>query len=210
MNRIKEFIIYPLIVGLIVAFFTYFLPMLTEKRKKIEFDIEQPISYLQPDKVGNLDIKINGFDTKQLNSYTVNLKNTGNLPVKNLEVLFAFSQLEKEFKILTEFHKTKPAFQFGKIQKLESDSISEKYNYDLFNPGDEAILTILTSKNGKLDVYAKQEELSFLKMNKTKWYDKWGHWIEIVPVLLAVIASLLTKILESSVVLKKLIRKLFE
>jgi hypothetical protein len=209
MSKIKEFILYPLIVGLIVAFFTYILPMLTEKRKKIEYDIEQPISYLQPDKIGSLDIKINGYDTKELNSYTVNLKNTGDIPVKDLEVLFGFSQLESGFKILTEFHKTKPAYQFGKIQKLECDSLSEKYNYGLFNPGDEATITILTSRNASLNVYAKQEELLFIKMNKNSWHDKWEPWIQIASILIAVSGSLLTKILESSNSLKTLIRKLF-
>jgi hypothetical protein len=199
MKTLGELLIYPLIVGLTVAFFTFVLPLLSQKRKKLQYEIEQPISYLRPDKIGNLEIKINGIDTKELSSYTVKLKNTGDISIKDLEVLYSFDQPEKDFKILSEYHKTKPAFEFGKIERTYADSISEKFLYGLFNTSDEATLTIFTTKNATLNVYAKQEDLSFSKAEATPEandFEKWPPYLQFGAIVLAVISSLLTKFLD--------------
>jgi len=70
MNRwLRDLLIIPLIVGLIVAVVTFVLPKIFEPRKELSYTIDAPIKHIDPDKkptIGSLKIEINGMSTSSL------------------------------------------------------------------------------------------------------------------------------------------------
>lgn len=193
MSRLSELLIYPLIVGLVVAFFSYGLPKLTEKKKKITFSVEQPISYISPDKTGDIEVKIGGVPIKYLHSYTVKIENVGNSAVSDLPISYIFKESSDNFKILDKFHRTVPEFEFGAITEIENDSVKARFNYELLNPEDIVNLTFLTTGKADLQVYAKKEEMSFEKAEEKGFFVKYGELSITMFGAIGALLSLLTK-----------------
>jgi hypothetical protein len=56
-------------------------------------------------------------------------------------------------------HKTNPSHEFGEI-KMDSDMSSPRFIYQLLNPADEDVLTVLASEKRELKVYTRGEGVS--------------------------------------------------
>jgi hypothetical protein len=147
------------LVALASAFFGLLLPKLSQEKKEICYSIDSSEKYVDCTVNRDMKVTINGIATSNLFACKVRLWSPGDLPIKNLAVLFKFYTNKKDFKIFNVAHNTKPQFEFGEIREEKSDHYSKRFVYELFNQGNEDIITFWTNDCPKLEVYAKSEEL---------------------------------------------------
>jgi hypothetical protein len=187
----RDLLFIPLIVGLIVALFTFGLPKLFEKEKQITYEIDGPTTYLDKQSIGNVSVVVNGVPTSNLFSYKVHLLNSGDQPLKNLPVLVLFETDLSEFKIFSVRHETKPSHEFGNIMQEDIDHKSKRFVFELLNPKDQDTISFLTNNSASLKLFAKLEGLRV----KGKKPQKGTTWFGITSTILAVVASLLSLLL---------------
>jgi hypothetical protein len=70
-NWIRDLLFLPLMVGLIVAFITFGLPVLFDKEKELSYSIETPTEYLDQEAVKNINVQVNGTTVTSLFAYKV-------------------------------------------------------------------------------------------------------------------------------------------
>jgi hypothetical protein len=170
----RRFINHPVtrtvIGGLIVAAVVYFVfPEIYEKDtelKEFSYSIDGPITYLEPDLTGSLEVMINNISTFYLLEYRVRIWNSRKVPLKNLPIRFVFDTSESDFKLFKVEHDHKPRYEFGEITEQDliedNDACSRRFIYTLLNPKDEDIVTLWTNYPVSLSVYAKSEGLDLL------------------------------------------------
>jgi len=188
----RDLLFIPLIVGLIVALFTFGLPKLFEKEKQITYEIDGPTTYLDKQSIGNVSVVVNGVPTSNLFSYKIHLWNSGDQPLKNLPVLVLFETELSEFKIFSVRHETKPSHEFGNIMQEDIDQKSKRFVIELLNPKDQDTISFLTNNSASLRLFAKLEGLR-VKREKPQ---KEGPEFPITLIILAVVASLLSLVLK--------------
>jgi hypothetical protein len=154
--------IIPLVIGLIIALFTFVVPKLFEKGKKLNYSVDGPSAYLDKNSIGNIKVVVNDVPTANLFGYKVRLWNSGGVPLKNLPILFNFSQNKPGLVFFSVSHDTKPSLEFGGIREEGSDDHSKRFVYELLNPGDEDVVTFLLNDNPKLQLYSKSEGLKLV------------------------------------------------
>jgi hypothetical protein len=197
---IRDILIVPLIVGLVVAIFAYGLPKLLEKGKNISYSIEGPVTYLDMGKVNinGVQIKVNDKQISRLLIYKVKIWNSGDLPLANLPIRLVFNTSDPNFEIFSINHETKPPYEFGNItdEKLESNSL--KVTYALLNENDEDIITILANDSPALELFSKIEGLSVKKIEQNKWFENTSV-LAIISAVIGAIASILSALLSTGI-----------
>ncbi len=151
--------IIPVVIGLIIALFTFVVPKVFEKGKKLSYSVDGPAAYLDKNSLGNVKVVVNDVSTANLFGYKVRLWNSGGVPLKNLPILFNFSQNRPDLVFFSVTHSTKPSLEFGAIREEGSDDHSKRFVYELLNPGDEDVVTFLLNDSPKLQIYSKSEGL---------------------------------------------------
>lgn len=182
----RDILLIPLIVGLVVAFFTYVLPKWLEKGMEISYSIDGPTSYVNQHALGNVTIQVNGVSTPRLFAYKVRLWNSGGHALKDLPVRFTFDPQNDTFQVFNVSHETNPRFEFGKIEEQGSDKHSKRFVYELLNPDDEDVVTLLTSDDSPLNLNSKAEGLRVTKVATRQP----TLWIGLIGSVLAAISSL--------------------
>jgi hypothetical protein len=162
----RDILIIPLIIGLLVALFTYVLPKLLDKGKELSYTIDGPTSYVNQQAVGNITITVNGVATSNLFAYRVRVWNTGGTALKDIGIRYGFSPKRQDFQILNASHETNPKFEFGKIEEAGSDSNSKRFVYELLNVGDEDTVTFLVNDDAPLSLYAKAEGMKLTQVTQ--------------------------------------------
>lgn len=157
---LKNPLIIPLAVALIVVIFQFGLPKLFEKDNELSYSLEEPKIHLDQNTIGDIKVKINDIETSLLVSQSARIWNSGGFPIKMLPIRYRFETSSSTFKILMVNHNTKPKYEFGKIASTEIDQYSRRFVYDLLNPGNEFTIIFLTNEVAPLSVYAKGEGLS--------------------------------------------------
>ena len=99
------------------------------------------------------------MDLDQLQIYKVTIRNSGNSPIKDLPIRLVFEEPSEKFSVFTILHKTNPAHEFGAI-KSDHNMSSPRFIYELLNPGNEDVITVLASEKRQLRVYAGGEGVS--------------------------------------------------
>lgn len=200
---LRNLLIIPLVVGFIIALFTFALPKIFEKEKEISYTIDDfPSTYLSPESVGNLEIKINDVVTNSLVAYKVEFWNSGDIPLKELPVRYVFGFSTINFKVLTVIHKTEPKYEFGEIREEGSEVNSKRFVYSLLNPGERVTVTFLCTGLGptKVSFYTKLEGLSVKQVTR-----KTPEYITFAAVLVSIVGAFSALLLNNlSVKLRKL------
>ena len=119
---------------------------------------EKPRDPRAPAAVGKLGVGVE-MNLNELQIYKVTVRNTGSSPLKELPVRLVFEDASNNFSVYAIQHKTNPPHEFGEI-KTGSDLSSPRFVYQLLNPGDEDVLTVLASEKRDLKVYARGEGVS--------------------------------------------------
>ena len=156
---LKNLVIIPLIVGLIVAIFQFGLPKLFEKDNELSYSLEEPKIHLDQNTAGDAKVVINNIETSLLVSQSARIWNSGGFPIKMLPIRYIFETSSSKFKIFLVNNSTKPKYEFGNITLTETDQYSRRFVYDLLNPGDEVTIIFFTNIVAPLRVYAKGEGL---------------------------------------------------
>ena len=165
--------IIPLVIGLIIVLFTFVIPKLFEKGKKLSYSIDGPTAYFDANSLGNIKVVVNDVSTTNLFGYKVRLWNSGGIPLKYLPIRFNFSQNKAGLVFFSITHSTKPSLEFGTIREEGSDDHSKRFVYDLLNPGDEDVVTFLLNESPKLDVYSKSEGLRLQLVKPSEHAPDW-------------------------------------
>lgn len=204
---LRDILLIPILVGLIVAFVQFGLPYLFSQDKELSFELSGPINQIGYDIDKNstrIELKVNGEAVKSLYSYSIEIQNTGDVPLKKLPVKIVFSNTPNDFKIIGESHRTKPEHEFGKIKPDKKDSVSSRFVYELLNKGDSDEVVLLTNSKGDINLYAKQENLTVKEVepNKSsKWY---------IIVIIAMVSSLFSVIASTKEVSPRIMRILLK
>jgi hypothetical protein len=163
---LKLFII-PLVVGLIVAIIQFGLPYLFKESKELTYKISDPINYLDPEKTGKLDIKINGIASPYLFLNQFTIENTGQIPLKEIAVMLNFLTTDTLFRIYNYSFETQPKLEFGDI-KTEIANRYAKFSFALINPGDKVHINILTNNIASSEVFSKSEGMKLKQAEEGK------------------------------------------
>lgn len=174
-NWMRDFLLVPIIVGLVIAIATYLIPNFFDKGKQISYTVEDAVTYLDKSSIGNSVIKFNDIVVPEVFAMRVRLWNSGDVPLKDLAVRFEFYSINKEFRILSVNHNTRPSKEFGAITEKGSEDNSKRYIYQLLNPKDEDSIVFLANSKAELKVFSKAEGLNLknipiAKDGEFKWY----------------------------------------
>lgn len=190
---IRDLLVVPLIVGMVIAIFAYVLPKFFAESRQISYSVEEPVAYLDKSSIGTAVIKVNDATVPEVFAARVRVWNSGSLPLKSLPIRFEFSAVDKEFRVLSVSHNTKPTKEFGAITEDGSDQVSKRFVYALVNPEDEDNIVFLTSAKSDVKVFSKAEGLSVKAVEVEKRGEfKWYH-----AVIGAMLASLLSTFVEA-------------
>lgn len=173
-NWRRDILLIPLVVGLVAAAFTYFLPKWWEKGKRINYAILQPIRHTTPSGVSFLverAILTNVFESR------VRIRNSGSQPVTSVPVLLSFGSEDPSFRVLRTAHQTSPSKEFGEITEEATPEGDRRFTFKLLNPGDQDLISVLTTGAAKLSVFSKSEGLRFeeevIEPDADKTLSKW-------------------------------------
>lgn len=166
-NWVRDYLLLPLFVGIVVATFTFVLPELFAEDLELSYELEGPVGIID-ERVDETDIKIlvRGKEAESVFGYMARLWNSGKKPITELPVRFQFGAPDAGFEILSVTHKTKPEVDFGAITEVEKTDNSRRVKYALLNPGDEDVVRFLSTRKTQLNVYAKAGGM--LLVNRTK------------------------------------------
>lgn len=194
-RRWLDLLLIPVVVGLVVAVGSYFIPKLFEEGKVLSYSVDGPISYLNKDIEGDVMIQIGEETTRDLYAYRVEIRNSGDEPLTNVPVRIVFDADSTDFRIFNVSHNTNPSYEFGEIKVEDRGSTSIRFVYELLNPSHRDNVTLLTNSRAEPVVYAKYQGLVLQAVDDD---DGSGFPLEniilIFPVLAAV-ASLFTELI---------------
>lgn len=193
MKNYQKYFLIPLIVGIIVTIFQFVLPYFFKENKELTYSVNDPVVYFDPQKIGKLDIKINGNQSRYLVANQFLLENSGQIPLKNIPITFHFSTTDTVFKVYNLSFETSPKFEFGKVSPSFAEN-NAKLKIDLLNPGDRVFVNILTNLKVKSEVFSKSEGMSFRKEQLAKDEDGKDNTL-----LYSILASVISVVLASFV-----------
>lgn len=193
MKSYQKYFLIPLFVGVVVALVQFVLPYFFKESKELTYKVTDAIVYFDPQKIGKLEIKINGTQSKYLVSNQYLVENTGQIPLKKVPITFHFSSTDTIFKIYNLSFETDPKIEFGKVSSSFHDD-NAKLEIELLNPGDRIFVNILTNLKVKSEVYSKSEGMTFRKEAVTASGNNKDN-----SFLYSIIASILSVILASFV-----------
>lgn len=190
---IRDLLAVPLLVGVVVAAFTYALPKFISESSQLSYTIEEPVAYLDKTSIGTASVKVNNIAVPEVFAVRVKVWNSGSLPLKNIAILVEFASPEKDFRILSVNHNTKPAKEFGEISEQGSNPNAKRFIYALLNPEDADTLVFLATAKADVTVFSKAENLSLKAVSPEKrgdfrWYD---------AAVIAMLASVASSIVEA-------------
>ena len=194
---IRNLLIVPLIVGLIIAIVAFLLPQLFKDEKEVSYTIEGPTSYLDDPALGSITIEVNEVKIEHLVAYKVRIWNSGDLPLKNLPVRFVFGPKEglSDFQLFTITHDTTPPYEFGEIRDDRNDANAPRIVYELLNPEDQDIVTLLANKKAEFNVFMKSEGVPVNQVAAAIEKSVWEEYGPIFAAILAAIGSIITAII---------------
>lgn len=196
---VRNVVVVPLIIGLITAAFTYWLPKFFAESKQISYSIEEAVPYLDKNSIGKAAIKVNDILVPEVFVVRVRIWNSGSLPLRNLGVLFEFDRVGEGFRILSTSHDTSPSKEFGVIVETSQSVHSRRFEYSLLNPDDSDSVVFLTTTNGDLNVFSKSEGLLLkavpVEKRGFRWYD--AALVAILASIASTLVELLLKILRN-------------
>lgn len=151
-----------------------------KNKPKANFEPEKLRDLRAPSGVGKLGVGVK-MDVNELQIYKVTVRNTGSSPIKELPVRLVFENASENFSVFAIQHKTDPPHEFGEI-KTDSDMSSPRFIYQLLNPGDEDVLTVLASEKRELQVYTRGEGVSLdVRRAGEDRSVNWFYWSPTVP-----------------------------
>ena len=195
---VRDYLLLPLVVGLVVAAFTFGLPKLFADKLELSYEIDGPTAVLDDPAIQQVQIEVNGITVSDLIAFRVRLWNSGDRAIKNLPVRVVFDAQAPDFSILNATHQTTPAFEFGRIDELEATPKSRRYKYELVNPGDEDVITFLANGSATLDLYAKGEGLTVNRRERTTEARPFGDLTVVFAWVVATVASFLAFFLRAA------------
>ena len=184
----RDMLIVPIIVGLIIALFSFGLDRISREKKELSYNVTGPTPYLDEQASKSLSIQINGKNTSQLLAYQVRLWNSGNKALRSIPVLIVFKNPSTNFQIFSSSQTTEPPYEFGDISEVATDPYSRKYVYELMNPGDAVIITCFANEQVPVSVFAKDEGLRLKQVVQTRK----SIWINLILAVVGAISSMLS------------------
>jgi hypothetical protein len=192
---LRDLLLIPLGVGLVVAFVQFALPNMFSPKKEISYKVTGPINQIGTEldnKSLVLEMKISGEPINALYSYKIDISNTGGLSIKDLPIKIMFTNAPSNFRLYGISHKTKPEFEFGEIKQDSKDNTSVRFIYQLLNKSDSDEVNLFVNTKANLNVYAKQDGLKFTKIEE---HD--SSWVSLASLILAVLSSFVSVGLKS-------------
>lgn len=189
---VRDLLAAPLVVGIVVAIVSYALPKFLVESRQISYTVEEPVAYLDKSSIGTASVKVNDISVPEVFAVRVRVWNSGSLPLKDLGVLFEFVPDEKDFRILSVNHNTKPPKEFGLITEQGNNSDTKRFVYGLLNPDDMDSIVFLTTARADVKVFSKAESLSVKSISAEKRTD--FSWYQ--AALLAMLASVASTFVE--------------
>jgi hypothetical protein len=122
---------------------------------------EKSATKAPPASPSSMSLSMKIADINDLQLYRVTIRNTGTASIRDLPVRLVLEHPSDKFQFIALKHKTNPAMEFGEIKDDVSNPSSPRFVYQLLNPGDEDVITLLTSEQLTLNAYAKGEGVSF-------------------------------------------------
>lgn len=190
-NWIRDILIVPLIVGIIVAFVEFGLPVLTDSKKELSYEIYPPIKFIDRDAIGDIDLTVyvNDVETGLIEILRARVWNSGDVPLKKLPISYVFaphSQYTDTFKVLNITHETEPRHEFGEIAAKPGTRTKKSFEYELLNDGDEFTATFVANAPGTLAVYTKVEGMEVKHVTAGATTE--GAWVWMTAMLFAFFA----------------------
>jgi hypothetical protein len=193
---LRDLLVIPLVVGVVIAAFTYGLPKILEKGKEISYTIDGPTAYLSQSAIGNVAITVNGIPTSELFTYKVRVWNSGGVPITNIPIRLVFNADGSTFKIFNVAHATEPTYEFGGIQEQGSDTTSKRFVFGLLNPGNQDVITLVTNTGAPLQFYSNVEGVRIKQVGQQEPRN-WVSYLAPLAAIIGFVGSLLSELVKS-------------
>lgn len=180
-------LILPLVVSVSTVIFEYVL-----SNKSIEISFYENRHRTASPKEENGISKIMDNDLNELSVSKIELKNTGDVALKNFKIRIRYNGTNSKFELLKSFYKTIPEYEFGEIQELKrKDEII--LTYEILNPNETSIIeTSVRGDYDNVEVFSKFENL---KIHKNKYafspHKEFKYYIEFTVIMLSFMIGLL-------------------
>ena len=160
-----------IIGGLIGILGMLFIFHISKKKMKVAYQVldTSSLATIKDEVKKDLKMEYKNKPIKSIHSFKIKFKNTGNVPVENLPILFEFDEGSN---IFGENIETKPEKEFGTITKSAIDkTYNSRFMVDLINPNEEIMFSILTSDNrhNRVKIYSKSKGLKFYETQFVNW-----------------------------------------
>jgi hypothetical protein len=192
-NWVRDLVVIPLVVGMVVAVFTYGLPRIWEKGRQLSYSIDGPTPALTETLVGKIAISANGVPVSQLFTYRVRVWNSGGGALRDVPVRVVFEMPPADFRMLNVAHATTPKYEFGAITESSDSPASRRFVYALLNPKSEDVITFVTTAGPSARLYSNVEDVQ-LKEVATSEHKSSGDKLIALVGLAAAIASAMTSV----------------
>ena len=148
-------LILPLFVSISTILFEYII-----NNKIIEISFYENRHRTASPQEENGIFKIVNNDLNELSVSKIELKNTGDVALKNVKIRIKYNEINSDFKLLKSYHKTIPEFEFGEIQELKrKDEII--LTYEILNPNEISIIeTSIRGNYSNVKLFSKSENLN--------------------------------------------------
>lgn len=149
-------LVIPVLVAIVSSGFTYLLSKILEKGPVLSVERETPIKYIDQLGFPDLQIMVKGKPVKTVYLNQIKIRNSGSQPLRSIPVDIVFSSTSTEFNVVGINHQTNPPYVFGQVKdEVNIDGHQIGLNYELLNPGDEDIVSVLTNSDSQVNVYSK-------------------------------------------------------
>lgn len=169
---LRDLLVIPLVVGIIIAVISFGLPRLLDKGKELSYSIDGPTPSISRTGLGDITITVNGVSTPQIYTYRIRLWNSGREPLTNLPVRLVFTTQDVEFRVFSIGHATVPKFEFGAIREDDIDNKSKRFVYELLNSDSQDIVTLVTNSPADLELYSNSEGMR-LREDRLRTPSRW-------------------------------------
>jgi hypothetical protein len=190
-KSLRDTLLIPIVVGIVIAIATYFLPKLFEKGREVSYTVDGPTTYITQQMQGVV-VTVNGTPVPTLFITRVRIWNSGKDALENLPVLLFFPTGSKDFKVLSAAHETQPEHEFGKVAEEAPDYQSRKYTYQLLNPNDADTITLLTNDPARPSVYSKAEGLrtKAVARAENRGFERWSVFLTLAANIAAALLAI--------------------
>jgi hypothetical protein len=189
---VRDLLIIPIVVGIVLAVIGYSLPKFFERGKRLGYTLDGPVEAFRADATAGLSLTVDGIPVTRLFTYRLRLWNSGDESVRDAPVRIVFASAPG-FRVFSVRHATAPAYEFGRIVEETPSAYERRFVYSLLNPTNEDVVTFVTNAPASASLYVNIDGVRVSRVEtalRLSWLDSASTFASISGLLFAFLGLL--------------------